>query len=64
MHNPKPLLDWEVGTIVKKKSRKPFPNGSKTATIIGQCYNPYSGHVAFTFAEFDSPVDCGIVELL
>lgn len=64
MHNPKSPQNWEVSSIVKKKSNKPFPNGSKTATIKGQCHNPYSGHVAFFFEEFDSPVDCEIVELV
>ena len=57
-------LQWQIDSVVKKKSGKPFPNGSKVATIIGQCHNPYSGHVAFSFEEFDSPVDCTFVELL
>ena len=56
-------VEWEVGTIVKKKSGKAFPDGSKTATITGQCFNYDSGRVAFTFDEFQAPVDCGIVEL-
>lgn len=56
--------EWEIGSKVKKKSGKPFPNGSKVATITGQCHNPHSGHVAFSFEEFDSPVDCTFVELL
>ncbi len=47
-----------------KKSGKPFPNGSKTATIIGQCHNPDSGRVAFTFDEFESCIDCGIVKVI
>lgn len=56
------MENWDFGTVVVKKSKKPFPHGEKTATITGQCFNPHSGRVAFTFSEFDSPIDCGIVE--
>lgn len=63
MHNRKPLLDWRVGSIVKKKSKKPFPHGEKTATITGECTNPYSGKKAYTLKETVYPIDCKVVEL-
>ena len=54
-----------VGTVVRKRSNKPFSDGSKTATVRDIVLNPHSNKEAFAFEEHDTLVDtfqCRVVD--
>jgi hypothetical protein len=52
-------MQVDVGTVVVKKSKKPFKSKSKTATVIGVIEHPLlPGRFAYTF-EDGSYVECG-----
>jgi len=55
----------KVGTVVRKRSNKPFSDGSKIATVKAIVINPYSKKEAFAFEEHDTLVDtfqCRVVD--
>lgn len=47
-----------VGKQVYKPSGKPFKSGEKVNTVTGVVEHPYTDHLAFTFEEDDSAVEC------
>lgn len=52
------MSNLEAGTVVRKKSRKPFADGEKTSTIVSVVPHPFNeGREAYTFAEHDTVVD-------
>ena len=66
--SPEQVAEWRswVGRKVWKKGGrpgtpaqpKPFKSGQKINTVKGVELNGYSGHLAFTFEEDDSRVEC------
>lgn len=47
-----------VGKQVRKVSGKPFKSKEKLNTVTAVAVHPITGHLAFTFAEDDSQVEC------
>lgn len=47
-----------IGKQVYKPSGKPFKSGEKINTVTGVVDHQFSNHLAFTFKEDDSTVEC------
>ena len=47
---------FPIGTVVAKKSNRPFKSGQRKATIKTHVPNPYTGNDAYMFEEDDSIV--------
>lgn len=60
METPQERFLWNklIGSVVSKRSGKPFKSGSKTATVVGVETNPDSGKTAFRLKEDNTLVDC------
>lgn len=49
---------WKNPKTTSKFSPKPFKSGFKVNTVTGVVQHPFTPHLAFTFAEDDSKVEC------
>lgn len=52
-----------IGSVVVKRSGKPFKSKSTMNTVCGMCINPNSMKIAYIFDEDESIVDCHMCRL-
>lgn len=52
-----------IGSVVVKRSKKPFKSRTTKNTVAGICINPNSRKIAYIFNEDDSIVDCHMCRL-